>query len=335
MMDFKRSHTISDFSDEWNKLSECYFQRTDFLLHLEKFNPCKQRYYVCIEEQKIIAAAVVYSLPVNIFSFTGIKSVIQMQIIGIPCSVSCAGIFGKSDGESALSEYIFTKEKGFVLMLNRNEKPEQKKYAAGKTLPTIVLDNTFSDWEEYIVSLTASYRRRLKKLMTDPPALKFSTVPSASFSEPMYRLYENVYEKSNAKLEKLTIDFFKNLPQEFQIFACYHNEKIAGWNIGLQDNDTFYFFMGGIDYRLNKSFNIYLRLMARLVKSGMERKCRYIDLGQTAEIPKMRMGGKLQSLYMQASHSNIILNKMLKMSQNLLEYNPKTEANNPFKTTLQ
>lgn len=135
-----------------------------------------------------------------------------MQIIGIPCSVSCSGIFGKSDGVRALSEYIFTKEKGFVLMLNRSEKPEQKKYAAGKTLPTIVLDNRFLDWEEYIASLTASYRRRLKKLMTDPPALKFSTVPSASFSEPMYRLYENVYEKSNAKLEKLTIDFFKNLP---------------------------------------------------------------------------------------------------------------------------
>ncbi len=334
-MNFNCLHSVCDLPHEWNKLAEHYFQRSVFLRHLEEYNPCNQRYYVCSENHRTIAAAVVYSLPVNIFSFAGTKSVIQMQIIGIPCSVSCPGIFGSHIGIKALSDYIFSTEKGFVLMLNRKEKPEQKMYASGKTLPTVVLENRFSDWDEYLASLTSSYRRRLKKLTTDNATLKFSTLASTHFSEPMYQLYENVYEKSKAKLEKLNIDFFKNLPPEFQFLVCYHNKEVAGWNISLKDNNIFYFFLGGVDYRLNKTHNIYLRLLAELVKAGIESKCQLVELGQTAEIPKMRMGGKLQPLYMQASHSNPFLNVMLKMSKPLLEYNRKTEKNNPFKATKQ
>lgn len=334
-MNFNCLYSAYYFPSEWDKLAEHYFQRSVFLQHLEKYNPCKQRYYVCSENQKTIAAAVVYSLPVNVFSFASTKSVIQIQIIGIPCSVSCSGIFGSHIGIKALTDYIFSTEKGFVLMLNRKEKSEQRMYASGKTLPTVVLENRFSDWEEYLASLTSPYRRRLKNLMTDNTALEFSALTSAHFSEPMYRLYENVYEKSKAKLEKLNIDFFKNLPPEFQLLVCYHNKEVAGWNISLKDNNIFYFFLGGVDYRLNKTHSIYLRLLAKLVKTGIESRCQFIELGQTAEIPKMRMGGKLQPLYMQASHSNSFLNAVLKMSKPLLEYNRKTENNNPFKASTQ
>lgn len=258
-----------------------------------------------------------------------------MQVIGIPCSVSCAGIFGSELGMNALSEYIFANEKGFVLMLNRKENPEQSTHASGKTLPTIVFHNQFSDWNHYLASLKAPYRRRLNKLTAEQPELKFETFSSADFSEPMYRLYENVYKKSKAKLEKLTFDFFRNLPPEFTFFGCFHNGEIAGWNIALQDNSIYYFFLGGIDYPINKKYNTYLRLLARLVKSGIENKCRLIELGQTAEIPKTRMGGIIQPLYMQASHSDPLINAVLKKSKPLLEYSRKTEKNNPFKTTVR
>lgn len=328
-------HNAQHLPPEWDKLSECYFQQTPFLRHLEKYNPCRQRYYLCLENNAAIAAGIVYSLPVNVFSFARVKKTVQMHIIGVPCSVSCAGIFGATLGVEKLTDYIYGVEKGFILMLNRREKPSRKNYATGKTLPTVLFENRFADWNQYVGSLTAPYRRRLKKLFADADELQFVPMACSDFSEEMYRLYENVYERSSAKLEKLNIDFFRHLPPEFQLTTCLHDTAVIGWNIALQDGEKYYFFLGGINYRFNKQYNVYLRLLARLLKAGIESHARFIDLGQTAEIPKMRMGGNPETLFMQAKHSNLLVNKMLKWSAPLLEYAPKIENNNPFKTTIR
>lgn len=290
MMEFRKIDAAQDIPEKWNAISECYFQRTPFLVHLEKYNPCEQRYYLCVENGTLIAAAIVYALPVNVFSFAGIKNTLQMQIVGVPCSVSCSGIFGRKEGVKKLTEHIFRTEKGFVLLLNQKDNPSSEKYARGKTLPTIVFKNRFSDWNDYLASLSSPYRRRIKKLTTDPRELLFRSFSCSDFSTQMYRLYENVYEKSDAKLEKLTFDFFKHLPSEFCLTACFRHEKVIGWNIGLNDSGIYYFFLGGVDYEYNKTQHTYLRLLARLVKKGIDCKAGLIELGQTAEISKTRMG---------------------------------------------
>jgi hypothetical protein len=59
---------------------------------------------------------------------------------------------------------------------------------------------------------------------------------------------------------------------------------------------------------------------------------KFIDLGQTAEIPKMRLGGKLESRYMEAHHSNKLFNQLLKLAEKTLAYNRKVPMVNVFKT---
>jgi hypothetical protein len=331
MITFNVIQKVSNLPDSWNMLAANYFQRTDFLMHAEQYNPCKQRYYLCLDGENIHAAAVVYSLRLDILTFIRLKSPVKMHIIGIPCSVSSAGIFGTKEGVQQLKEYIYQAEKGFVLALNLETQPTGDRYASGNTLPTIVLGNRFSDWNAYVEALRSDYRRRLIRLLSSDKQLIFNRLLPMDFNGEMYSQYLEVYKRSDGKLEKLPFDFFQKLPGEFILTTCSHGNRLLGWNMAVRDNDTYYFFLGGVDYTLNKSYNTYLRLCAKLVEDGIQAGAEYIDLGQTAEIPKMRMGGKLVPRFMEAHHSFGIFNKLLKRNSKALEYNRKLEESHPIK----
>jgi predicted N-acyltransferase len=217
------------------------------------------------------------------------------------------------------------------LFLNLTEKPTDIKNASGKTLPTIVFSNSFVDWNDYLASLRSNYRRRLKMISRNNVNLRLEKKDCSAFTEEMHRQYLQVYKRSNGKLEKLSFEFFRNLPTVFILTVCYQNDTAIGWNIALYDNNVYYFFLGGIDYKFNRIHNTYLRLLMQLIQDGIESKAKIIELGQTAETPKMRMGGKPEILYMEAHHSNMVFNKLIKMSGSLLEYKMKAENTRAIK----
>ncbi|MDO8896859.1 MAG: GNAT family N-acetyltransferase, partial [Bacteroidales bacterium] len=331
MMEFKRIQASIKLPAEWDALADNYFQQTKFLLHTEKYNPCQQRYYTCSENGKLISAAIVYSLRLDLLTFINIKSPVKMNITGIPCSVSSKGIFGDKAAVEALKKHICQVEKGFVLFLNLEDEPVKGCFASGKTLPTIVLKNNFDKWDDYLAALRSNYRRRLILLSKNNSDLRFERKSCSEFTYEMYRQYLAVYKRSSGKLEKLNCDFFKNLPPEFNLTICFKNETILGWNITLESPTVYYFFLGGIDYKQNKIHNTYLRLLSAIIEDGIEKKLKAIDLGQTAETPKMRLGGKPEIRYMQAHHHNRFLNNTLKSFSTLLEYKRKLENTHAMK----
>jgi hypothetical protein len=284
-----------------------------------------------VEAGRLLSAATVYSLNLDILTYLKVKSPLRMHVIGIPCSVSCPGIFGESQALVALKNHIFSVEKGFVLVLNLKEKPLDRLNASGKTLPTVILTNHFANWPDYIASLRSNYRRRINHINKPCKELRFEKKKCAEFTETMYQFYLEVYQRSSGKLEKLNFDFFRHLPEDFSMTVCLKSEAVIGWNISLSDQNTHYFFLGGIDYSLNKTYNTYFRLLSSTVRDGIENKLAFIDLGQTAEIAKMRMGGKPLPLYMEAHHSNFILNRLLRLAGRLLEYKRKLENAHPLK----
>ncbi len=315
-----------DLPEEWDLLAENYFQKRAFLLYAEKYNPCAQRYYCIYENDHIEAAAIMYSLRLDLFTYLRLKSPIKMNIVGIPCSVSSSGIFGNQQRHVQLKDFIFSNEKGLVLFLNLDEKPLRETNATGITLPTIILKNTFKSWEEYLFNLRSDYRRRLKKVTKTSSDTELIKTGCSVFDDKMYEQYLQVYSKSTAKLEKLNLAFFKNLPPDFQLISCRKNGQTIGWNIILKSDQALFFFLGGIDYQQNSENQTYLKLLTNIVIEGIAQGVEVIDLGQTAEIPKMRLGGHLQAKYMEARHSNSFFHRLLKMSEKSLEY--KREIHN-------
>ncbi len=331
MIEIKYINSAKNLIEEWDQLADNYYQKKEFLLHSEKYNYCNQRYYLLFDNDKLMAAAIMYSLRLDLLTFVRLKSPIKMNIIGIPASVSSQGIFGKDECLESLKNHIYKKEKGFILFINLENKPINTFIASGKTLPTIILENKFESYSDYKSALKHNYRRRLNKLsLAQGIEIKISSC--SNFNKEMHNQYLAVYNNSKDKLEKLSLEFFKNLPANFILTIISKEEKVLGWNIALEDNENLYFFLGGIDYQYNKSNNTYFSLLSLLVKYGIDKGFTTIDLGQTAEIPKMRTGGKVQNLYMEAAHSNKFLNFLLKKFSNKLEYTVKLEDNKVFKT---
>ncbi len=326
-----RINKVSDLPGDWDALAGNYFRTSGFLKHCEKYNPCNQRYYLLYNKDNFAAGAIVYSLKLDVFTFSKFRLPIQMNIAGVPVSISAPGIFGDRQYTESLKEYICRNEKGFTLFLNLTEKPLPGKRAVGITLPSIVLENRFSDWDYFLNYMRAPYRRRLQTIRKFQNELIITKLKCNDFSPEMYQQYLDVFKRSKDKLEKLEYEFFLNLPQNFSLTKCTRENRLLGWNISMLSDNTFYFFMGGIDYELNKVYQTYFYLLTELVREGIEKGVLAMDFGQTAEIPKMRLGGNPSARYMEAHHSNGLLHAMLMLSGSLLSYRKPLEDGRVFR----
>ena len=331
-MKVEKVHTVLSIPDEWDNLATCYYQRKQFLLHSQNWNRCNQRYYLAFEDNILVAGAVVYTLKLNLFTYANSSFPITMQITGIPCSVSCQGLIGKNQYAYELLDHIFSVEKGLCLALNlENTTGISRKLVVGKTLPTIVFKRYFSDWEEYLSAIRSDYRHRINLIEEKSKELKFHRLTCLNFNEEMYYQYLQVFNKSDAKLEKLNSTFFKFLPDDFCLTKVTLEDRLVGWFITLYANQKLYFFLGGLDYSLNEEYNTYLRFLIEIIKLGIRLNAESIDLGQTAEEPKMRLGGENHKLYLAAFHKNLIVRFFLRSAIKLLEYKNKFPAHHVFK----
>jgi hypothetical protein len=315
----------------WNDLADDYFQTKEFLIHTEKYNPCQQRYYIFTQGNHFKAGAVVYTLCLNLFTYLSLPSPIKMHVVGIPCSVSSCGILGEFDFFSDFISQLKLREKGTLLLLNLNKTPNVRDMAITTTLPTVILSNRFKSWDNYVNSLRANYRRRLQHLSRAFYGVEEHRSHCSEFSSEMYGQYREVLKRSKGKLETLMHSFFQNLPLNFSLTAYYNQQDLLGWYISTIFQEKYYFFLGGIDYRLNGKYNTYFNILFKLLREGIERKASIIDFGQTAEIPKTRLGGKIVEKKMIGHHSNWILCKMLQFSKGILGYRAKCPETHVFR----
>jgi len=330
-MEITNLHKAAELPGSWDDLAEDYFQTRIFLEHTEKYNPCHQRYYLLFENGVLQTGAVVYTLRVNLLTFRSSGMVYKMNIAGIPCSVSSGGIPGNRKYVHNLLNFIASFEKGLLLALNLESGIKKGRMVLGRTLPSVTFENSFSSWDGYLESIRASYRRRIRLLATSGRTLEKKQIPCASFTEEMYRQYLEVLKQSKGKLETLTKDFFQHLPPEFHLTVLHQQDIPAGWFITVHFREKQYFFLGGIDYAMNGKFNTYFNILTEIIREGIERGASVIDLGQTAEIPKLRTGARLNEKYMLGTHSNLLFRQFLKAGKSFLEYSYHGEENHIFK----
>ena len=331
ILEMKKITSANDLPDEWDELAEGYYQLREFLIHAEKYNPCKQRYYVFYRKNSFVAGLVVYTLTLDLFTYSFIRCPFSMNIAGIPCSVSASGFIGNTELLVQVIELVKITEKGFLVILNLNSIPDIKDMMKGRTLPTIIFRNRFQSWDDYLESLRSDYRRRLKLITRPFKEIKTIQGDCSLYTEEMHRLYLEVLRHSKGKLETLSYSFFYNLPKRFLLTAYFDQDKLLGWYISVSYFRKYYFFLGGFDYDTVREYNTYFNLLLGVLKEGIERSSPIIDLGQTAEISKTRLGGKITEKWMLVHHSNWLVRKLLIAARYLLEYSQKFPETHVFK----
>lgn len=319
---FRKSAELPEI---WDNIFRSGYLSKEQLGILEICNPCSQR-YVIINNR---SAFIVYELKLNIFSYSRMNLKLRVNIIGIPCSVSRQGYRIEKEDIKELEGYI-KEERGNFLILNSDDPFLSNSFARGETLPTCRLQISWDSFDDYMLSLRSHYRYRLGRALKKGAPIVIKKLESNSlFDEKMYSLYLNVYEKSEYKLEKLSIDFFRRMPSSIYVFYI-QDEPAAFVQLGSRGQELNFIF-GGIDYSLNHEYDLYINMLLFILKYGIENKYSSIDMGQTAEDAKMKLGCSLVKKYMHIYHPNCIINFFLKLFSKKLSYKAPDLKFNLFK----
>ncbi len=307
-------------NENWDKLADHYFQKREFLLLLHKTNPCSQRYYELYRNDIMVAGTVVYTLKVNILTFSNINLPLKLLMIGLPVSVAAPPLIGESSEFENLVNEILKVERGLTLCLNLKEDVLRTKVVCMRTLPTIVFRNQFDDFIHYKMALRHPYRRRIKQIQRKFDGVRSISTDCSTFSEVHYELYMNIMKRTPTKVEVLLPEFFRSLPENFILTSHYNNEILLSWQIVSKDGNSLFFLFGGMNYKFRDSFQSYNNNLLSILTFGIDHKFSCIDFGQTAEVAKCRLGCESEERRMFFYHPNYLINLMLRLFKKFITY---------------
>ena len=326
MIEIKKYQKVADIPKEWDSvIGDNLYLSIEFLAFIERVEDYGQKYYAVYDGGKIDTVFMTYQLSAyNMAMFTKFNLPRKTTMVYIPLSVSRPSIaYGKH--LSAVFDYL-KGIKGPKMVLNLGDL-KVKGYAKGLTCPKCILTNRFSSFDGYMSSLRSGYRRRYKTALNKSANLTLEFLDdNQKFSEEEYACYLQVYEKSQLKLEKLPIEFFRG--KYFKIFTLKLDGKSVGFCQLLPNGDELIFEFVGVDYAYNDEYDVYHRILLEIVRYGIENGFKTIDFGQTADESKLKLGAKYVTLYAYLHDSNPIMNCINKMLAPVIEYKPiKTEFN--------
>jgi len=328
--------------EEFNRIDDVPVERTEGLLEesersllrlMEKLNPCDQRYYIGEK-----AFLITYRRRINLLSFLKRGRIpYTLRIVGFPVSLVKKGYFGDLEEISNMIQSL----KGFTLVLNADGDLDLPR---GYTLSSFVLPIVDRNLEEYLERMRSPYRYRLKKALEKGKLYRVRRMPGEEFSQELYELYLDVYQRSEAPLECLPMEFFKEMPGEIYVFESSHEgssdkrssyggekERAIGFLLLAHQQETLNFLFGGFLEKDVKAYDLYYGMLLEMVRIAMEKGARFLELGQTAEESKAKMGAKEMEKHLYLTHSNPLIRKILPKLLHLGSYQPGVHRYRVFK----
>ncbi|OLB80391.1 MAG: hypothetical protein AUI15_41870 [Actinobacteria bacterium 13_2_20CM_2_66_6] len=163
------------------------------------------------------------------------------------------------------------------------------------------LDVRFKDFADYCGALKSHYRydirRSERKLRTS--GFRVAQLHDAAeirrvYTAPVHRLYEAVVAKSPVKLEVLPIEFFhelvRQLPGLVSLTTIADGDRIVAFNWGMMDGRVHHYLFCGMDYAVAHDVDLYFNLMYHQLDDALRRGPERVQVGQTADAFKARLG---------------------------------------------
>jgi predicted N-acyltransferase len=197
-------------------------------------------------------------------------------------------------------------------------KPLLKKgFSKVESLPSTDLEINFASFEDYLKTLSRTSREGLKRNFKKADSkIKIDLEVTDSLNDnilpQVHKLYLQTYEKNDIGLEKVPIDFFKNIsrnmPEEVKFFLWRVDTKLAAFAFCLIRGDYFIDYYLGFDYSLPRDYYLYFIRFRDLMKWCIERGIKKYEMGATGYEAKRRLGFNFIRLYFYMKHRNRLLN---------------------------
>ena len=292
------------------------------LLHvLEETNPCGQEYVVVND-----AIIVTYRLKLNLLTFMKRSLKADARIIGLPISMSRSGIIApdEASGRKAALEVI-KEQKGLNVALNT----DYRLSGNSLTLSNFVFINRFRDFDEYLMAMRSSYRRNVLGVIEEGNGLVFRRIDPLAFTNGHHLLYRSVVERSDYPLEILPIEFFRRYDSEIIEVRGNGGRLLAVLVLkGFGDTLTFMF----CGFRREEGVSLYHNLLLYVIRKGIEEGYARIDMGQTSEEAKLRLGCTEETKYLLVHHGNPVANSVIRLASGRFSYRRYKVLHRVFRT---
>lgn len=174
-------------------------------------------------------------------------------------------------------------------------------YLRADSLPMNSFPTRFRDFNHFCDSLRSRYRRQIvrsrKKLQRAGLRVvhrRGGTGFDELYTDDVHRLYLAVLNRAPIQLERLPAQFFRELarqlPQDSAFTLIYQGERIVGFTCGLFHQQSYHNFFCGFDYELNEGAELYFNLLYADLDYALHQNVRSIQVGQTADEYKLRVG---------------------------------------------
>lgn len=203
------------------------------------------------------------------------------------------------------------------------------------------LDENWHSFEDYLKALKTKFRVKAKKAikLSENLTVKIATNDTIEALLPeMEKLYLKVAKNASFNLSDFNLNTYKDLmnhiDNNYQIRAYYVEGKMVGFMSGLINQKKLDAHFVGIDYRVNKEFAIYQRMLYDYIKIAIENNLTTLNFGRTASEIKSSVGAIPQDLTMYLRHKKSITNKLVKLLLTRVQPTPFRQ-NFPFKKIPQ
>lgn len=319
MINTKEYSTARHLPREWDHFTrDNIYLSLSFLMAMERVSKRQPKYYMYYENNDLIACFIVFKKIQNIFEMRKwLYFPWPTNFVYVLLSANAPGIKFNTDFGKELN-----KLKGLKVILNLDKENAFSSFSSGYYLSSMILKNKWSSFNDYLMSMRSNYRYRLKSALKKGSCLSKRILKNnQEFTLEMYRLYKQVYGRAKFRLDKLELDYFKL--NFFKIIVFEKDNRPMAFIQLVEDGEKLWFGFVGFDYKLNHRYDLYVNALIAIVEYGINNGFSEIDLGQTAEDTKMKMGCIMKNRYACIGHSNKIMNYFIKITGKIYYYSPQ------------
>lgn len=200
------------------------------------------------------------------------------------------------------------------------------------------IDTKWNSFNDYLAVLKTKFRVKAKKaisLSADLSEKEITPKNIDDFMPEMIFLYKKVVSNSSFNLADFNLQSFKSLQQnlenDYLIKGYFLNDRLVGFLSAIINQNQLDAHYVGIDYKLNRKYAIYQRVLYDYIKIAIAKKCSQINFGRTASEIKSSVGAVPQDLTIYLRHKQHIPNKILSLFLHRIQPTPFRQ-NAPFKS---
>lgn len=191
-------------------------------------------------------------------------------------------------------------------------------YACSQSVETWTLISEWDSFDSYYATRSKRTRANMRKYFgrLEAAGLTFEQRNGADgvpelFTDGVYQLYKNVLDRATFRFEQVPLTFFHELAREFpeeSRFAIIRNDaRIVGFACGLGTGQHHALLYCGIDYECNEEAAIYFNTLYRGLAAAIDTGVATINVGQSADEFKRRLGCKSAPLFIYTKPMSPIL----------------------------